>query len=184
MFLPVFAVLVSKRVASPEQHLRREVLAVGALFAAGVAYRLIITFISPPPARDAQLSNLLPGWIDVFAVGMALAVLSAWITHRHAEAPAGLGRPWAPAAAWLAAACAFVAVSLVIGKPPPGVVTYSAGEKLAIHYLYLVVAASLVLPAIFGPQGRGAIRTAQSSGARRGGRYGFQPRDHARRVQG
>jgi peptidoglycan/LPS O-acetylase OafA/YrhL len=158
LFLPLFALAVGRRAATPEQHLRREVLAVGGLFAAGVAYRLTITFLSPPPARDAQLSNMLPGWIDIFAVGMALAVLSAWVAHRRVEPPAALGRPWAPAAAWATAACAFVVVSLVVGKPPPGIVTYSAGEKLAIHYLYLVVAASLVLPAIFGPQERGAIR--------------------------
>ena len=158
LFLPVFAAAVGRRFGTPEQHLRREVLAVGGVFAAGVAYRLTITFISPPPARDAQLSNLLPGWIDVFAVGMALAVLSAWIAHRAIQAPAGLGRPWAPAAAWTGAACAFVAVSLLVGKPPPGIVSYTAGEKLAIHYLYLLVAACLVLPAIFGPQQRGAIR--------------------------
>jgi peptidoglycan/LPS O-acetylase OafA/YrhL len=158
LFLPVFAFAAGGRPGTPEQHLRREAFAVSTLFAAGVVYRLTITFLSPPPARDAQLSNLLPGWIDVFAVGMACAVVSAWVAHRHVDAPAGLARPWMPAAAWATAAGAFVVVSLVVGKPPSGIVSYTAAEKLEIHYLYLVVAAALVLPAIFGPQNRGAIR--------------------------
>jgi peptidoglycan/LPS O-acetylase OafA/YrhL len=154
VFLPVYAFVVGSRLGP---RIRTELVALATLFGFGIAYRLAVGLADPAPQRDAQLQNIFPGWIDVFAAGMALAVLSAWIEHRRLAPPGGLARPWAPAAAWTLAALAFVAVSLVIGKPVPGA-DYSMTDEFAIHYLYLAVGVFLLLPAIFGPQGQGLIR--------------------------
>ena len=138
-------------------YVRRDLRILAVLFVAGATYRIALSLADPRGDRDFQLQNVLPGWIDVFAVGMALAVVSAWLAHRREAPPAGLDRPWAPAVAWVMALAAFVLVSVIAGKPQPGA-AYSVGEELAIHYLYLAVGFFLLLPAIFGPQERGTIR--------------------------
>jgi peptidoglycan/LPS O-acetylase OafA/YrhL len=157
VFLPIYAFAVGSRPASPRQHVRRDLLALAGLFAFGVVYRVVVTLADPRADRDFQLQNILPGWIDVFAVGMVLAVLSAWITHRRAPTPFGFSKPWGPAVSWALALGAFSLVSAIAGQPGPNLV-YSIGEELAIHYLYLVVGVFLLLPAIFGAQDRGLIR--------------------------
>lgn len=157
IFLPVYALVVGSRPATPAQHVRRDLLALAGLFVVGATYRICLSLADPRGDRDFQLQNILPGWIDVFAAGMALAVISAWVSHRRAASPAGLDRSWAPAASWALALLAFVLVSVVVGEPQP-VEHYSVADELAIHYLYLAVGFFLLLPAIFGPQRQGAIR--------------------------
>jgi peptidoglycan/LPS O-acetylase OafA/YrhL len=158
VFLPLYAVVVGARPASPPEHVRRDLVALAGLFAAGVAYRVVVSLADPSGIRDAQLQNILPGWIDAFAAGMALAVVSVWASRGDGPRLPGLDRRFVPAVSWGLAGVAFVVVSVVVGRPSPGIVVYSIGEELAIHYLYIVVAVLLLVPAIFGPQDRGAIR--------------------------
>lgn len=158
VLLPVWAFLLARSTAAPAQQARRELLFLGGLFAVGVVYRVAVTGPDFDAVRTAQLQNLLPGWLDVFAVGMALAVVSAWTAQRRLDAPAGLERRWAPPACWALALAAFVAISLWIGKPPRGLVTYTFFEDMGIHYFYLAVAAFFLLPGVFGPQKEGTIR--------------------------
>ncbi len=160
VFLPLYAFVIARAAATPQPQaqMRRELVILTGLVAAGVVYRAAVTAADFDATRTAQLQNVLPGWIDVFAIGMVLAVASAWITQRRIAAPAGLDRRWAPAACWTLAAAAFVAISLWIGKPPRGEVTYTFWEDMGIHYLYLAVALFFLLPGIFGSQREGAIR--------------------------
>jgi peptidoglycan/LPS O-acetylase OafA/YrhL len=134
-------------------------VAVACLFLAGVTYRVTITFLTLVPTRDGQLQNLLPGWIDVFAVGMALAVVSAWAAHRRRPAPLHLEGPHMAGIAWSIAGLAFVLVCVVIGPTPRGIQLFSTGEELLIHYAYLVVGLFFVLPAAFGDRRGGAVRS-------------------------
>lgn len=157
LFLPAYAFFVGAKPGSPGGHVRRDLLALTGLFTAGAIYRIVLSVADLPGDRDFQLQNILPGWIDVFATGMALAVVSAWLAHRSVGAPAGLDRPLAPAASWVLALLAFVLVSVFVGEPQP-VEQYTIAEELAIHYLYLATGFFLLLPAIFGPQRHGAIR--------------------------
>ena len=157
VFLPIyaFAVGVSTGLRRPARPARPAALA--GLFVAGVGYRVVVALADPDGRRDFQLQNILPGWIDVFAVGMALAVLSAWFAHRQWDGPPILSRPWMPAASWAASALALLAVSAYVGAPTPNEV-FGVSEELAIHYLYLAVAFFLLLPAVFGPQDRSPVR--------------------------
>jgi peptidoglycan/LPS O-acetylase OafA/YrhL len=157
VFLPVYAFVVASRRDSTERQVRRDAIGLAALFTGGLAYRVVLAVAEPSAQRDFQLSNILPGWIDVFAVGMGLALVSAWYAHKRAAAPARLDHPLAPAVSWALCALSLVLVSVLIGRPS-GNIEFSAGDKFAIHYLYLAVAFFLVLPAVFGPQDRGVIR--------------------------
>jgi peptidoglycan/LPS O-acetylase OafA/YrhL len=158
VFLPVWAFLLARSAATPRQQVRLELTALAGLFVVGIAYRAAVTALDFDALRTTQLQNILPGWIDVFAVGMALAIISSWVAQRRIAAPAGLDRRWAPPACWALAALSFVTISLWIGKPPPGLVTYTFSEDMSIHYLYMAVAAFFLLPGIFGPQKDGPIR--------------------------
>jgi peptidoglycan/LPS O-acetylase OafA/YrhL len=157
VFLPLYAFVLSRVHATPRQHVRVDLLALAALFVASVVYRVAVTGGSFPYDRTFQLQNILPGWIDVFAVGMALAVLSAWISHRGTQ-PLLTRRRWFPAACWALAAVAFVGVSVWVGRPSSGLTVYTFWEEMGIHYLYLAVGLFFLLPGMFGPQRVGVIR--------------------------
>ena len=102
----------------------------------------------------------LPSYLDQFALGMGLAVVSV-VVERDGRLPRALGwlarRAWP---AWLFAAAAFVVVSVGIGLAPEtredGPMTVA--QTLGRHWLYGLVALGLLLPAVFGPPGQGAIR--------------------------
>jgi peptidoglycan/LPS O-acetylase OafA/YrhL len=141
----------------PEQQVRVDLLALASLFVAGVAYRAAVTAGGFPFNRTFQLQNVLPGWIDVFVVGMALAVVSAWIGHRGAR-PLLPRRRWFPGACWALSAASFVGISVWVGRPSEGLNVFSFWEETGIHYLYLAVGLFFLLPGIFGPQRVGVIR--------------------------
>jgi peptidoglycan/LPS O-acetylase OafA/YrhL len=100
--------------------------------------------------------NWLPAYLDLFGVGMLLAVGSAWWATRGSS-PGVLDRPAAPWASWALALGAFVAVSN-IGLPVAPLYTQTLGSGMARQALYGVFALLLVAPAVFGPQHRGPIR--------------------------
>jgi peptidoglycan/LPS O-acetylase OafA/YrhL len=160
VFLPVYAFVIARTLGTttPQVQVRREFAVLAGLVTAGVVYRAAVTAAHFDAPRTAQLQNILPGWIDVFAIGMTLALVSAWITRRRVAAPAGLDRRRAPACSWALAAAAFLAISLWIGKPPRGQVVYTFWEDMGIHYMYLAVALFFLLPGIFGPQRDGGVR--------------------------
>jgi peptidoglycan/LPS O-acetylase OafA/YrhL len=155
--LPVYAFMLSRVRGTPEHQVRTDLIALTCLFIAGVAYRTAVTAGEFPFNRTFQLQNVLPGWIDVFAVGMALAVVSAWIGH-HGARPLLPRRRWFPGACWAFAAASFVGLSLWIGRPAAGLTVFTFWEEMGIHYLYLAVGLFFLLPGIFGPQRVGVIR--------------------------
>ncbi|MBV9283460.1 MAG: acyltransferase, partial [Acidimicrobiia bacterium] len=101
--------------------------------------------------------NWLPAWMDMFALGMGLAVASAGadIAGVGRRVPAAIGRH--PALCWTVAGAAFWAVSTRLGLPNHTAVL-DAGQELGQHYLYGLMGLCVVLPAVFGDQRQGAIR--------------------------
>jgi peptidoglycan/LPS O-acetylase OafA/YrhL len=100
----------------------------------------------------------LPAHLDLFALGMGLAVVSVWLERRR-RAASGRGL-WAAAFPWWAwgmAALAFVWVSRWAGLPR-GLEDATPAGEWAKHGLYAATAFFLLLPAVFGPQDRGLIR--------------------------
>jgi peptidoglycan/LPS O-acetylase OafA/YrhL len=156
-FLPCYALaLRSLPARSPRARLNVELGGLAALVAISVIWKVAFVASMPQPLRYTPAIAALPVYLDVFAVGMGLAVLRAW----H-ELTGTLPRPlrildrW-PSAGWLLAGVAFYLVATQIGlytiKP------YTGAQWIERHMLNTVIGLGIVLPAVFGDQRRGLLR--------------------------
>jgi peptidoglycan/LPS O-acetylase OafA/YrhL len=147
-FLPVWAWLV-RRVGL------NELAGCALLFAVGVAWKYpFLAGHSPVPQHTAL--RALPAYLDHFAIGMALAVLSVrWEGGLPRRARWLETHAWIP---WLFAAGAFVLVSRGIGLDGGLFQPVNPREYLLRHELYAMVGLGLMAPAIFGSPDRGFIR--------------------------
>lgn len=157
LLLPLYAAAIG-RVArrwrsAPDE--RGPVLLAGAaaLFATGWAFRIVVVATEPSWARQSLL--WLPMFLDLFAIGMALSVLSA----RHGmDGPAGAIRWLAarPALCWGAAATVLLVMTRL--EPPDEPFGLNGTEYLPRQLAYGAASALWLIPALFGDQSRGRIR--------------------------
>jgi peptidoglycan/LPS O-acetylase OafA/YrhL len=151
---------VGSRAATAAGRLRVELGAVVVLVAVAYGYQWMVVNDLPHQAAvvDGRLC-WLPIHLDIFGLGMALAALYHWGQIQPADrrtAATVLGR--VPAAAWWAvAAVSYWYVSVRLGLPLSAG-AHDPGEHMAREVLYTLVSVGLMLPAVFGPQHRGAIR--------------------------
>ena len=97
----------------------------------------------------------LPAYLDIFSLGMILAVLSAWTHQTHSE-PKWLSSRWFPWLSWGMALLCFWAVSNI---HIPTIPIYTEGyHDLIRQTLYGLFSFFLLLPAVFGPQDQSLIR--------------------------
>ncbi len=97
----------------------------------------------------------LPAFFDIFALGMMLAVFSAWTHQTHSE-PWWLTARWLPLLSWTLALGSFVAVAH-LGIPI--LPEYRQGfSDIARQSLYGLFALFILIPAVFGPQNQGILR--------------------------
>ena len=152
-FLPLWAWAMRRIPATGEREvLRNELLGTAGLFALGTIYYL---------AGWYRLGSGLPFWIsdgivrflDVFALGMALAALSVWWETRRT--PAVL-RPLNrfPGLSWLLAGLAVWGTILI---EPLSARTW-ATSPISVHFLYTAIGLLIVLPCVVGDQRRGLLR--------------------------
>jgi peptidoglycan/LPS O-acetylase OafA/YrhL len=92
-----------------------------------------------------------------FALGMGLAVVSAWMQGDPAARRPGIvsfveRRPWVP---WLLAVGFFVVAAKGLGVERDRFATQSIAQNAGEHLLYAAVAFCLLLPAVFGENGGG-----------------------------
>jgi peptidoglycan/LPS O-acetylase OafA/YrhL len=144
-FLPLWARLL-RRVA-PGRSLRAELIALAALAAAGVLYKvLVLSGLAPLLPLLQPLLLALPGFLDHFALGMALAVVVVGWEERG-EWPAAVTR-W-PLAWWAGAAAVFLGVAAASGlDATPAESTHT--EYAVRHAANAVVALLLLVPAVAG----------------------------------
>ena len=126
------------------------------LFVGGVAWKYpFLVGHDPVPAQTAL--RVLPAYLDQFAIGMTLAVLS--VRWEEPGVPRRLRwletRAWMP---WAFAAAAFWAVSDGVGLTGGFFEPVNPREWLLRHELYALVGLGLLLPAIFGDPEQGFIR--------------------------
>jgi peptidoglycan/LPS O-acetylase OafA/YrhL len=160
--LPLWAFLI-RRLRLPRT-VRAELLALAVLALIGIVWNVVWTVTAADPQR-ANVSRplvYLPAYLDHFALGMALAVISVGV-ERCGRLPRGLGwlerRAWP---AWLLAVVAYLVVSEGIGLSPINALQapMTAPQALGRHWLYPLIALGVLLPAVFGPPGMGRIRRA------------------------
>jgi peptidoglycan/LPS O-acetylase OafA/YrhL len=165
LFLPVWALalhaLSSRTKPDLRARLRVQVLGVGGLWLFSMAYKAVLMKTGAVPViPGSPLPALvtLPGYIDEFALGMGLAVVSAWLELGGAE-PALvrlIGRR--PGVAWAFALAAFLLVSLGIGLTGDPAQDYTPMQYLARNVLYGAVAVGVIAPAVFGEDRGGLVR--------------------------
>ena len=159
-FLPIWA-LAMRRLpgAGRAGVLRGELIALACLFVASVAYKIVLVELGA--LRDPDLGPFmlsLPPFLDQFALGMALAVLSVWYAERERRPPTlRLVERW-PGVAWAGALIAFWAVSTQVGLTGEFGEQPDRSEFFARHLIYAVVALGVLLPAVFGDPDRGLVR--------------------------
>jgi peptidoglycan/LPS O-acetylase OafA/YrhL len=147
-FLPLWAAAMRRLRGG----LRVELVALALLWLFSLAWKLFALRRVDASALDAGPWLMpLPNFLDQFALGMGLAVLSV-----HGASLGALERrPWL---AWLGAAVAFWAVSTQVGISGRLEEGLSDGEFLARHELYSLVALGVLLPAAFGWERRDLVR--------------------------
>jgi peptidoglycan/LPS O-acetylase OafA/YrhL len=141
--------------------LRPRLAVLAGVIAASVLYKIVVLTAEDMdgiPTGPLPLLSSLPAYMDHFALGMGLALVSARVQASKSEP--GFVRvidrhPWLP---WLVAAVAFVAVSRLIGMDGTPSERMSEAQYLARHALFAVVALGLLLPAVFGDATRGLVR--------------------------
>lgn len=127
-----------------EAPLRGEVCVVAGLFLVGPVFRMVLAATGPHTVGDAWL----PAQADYFALGMALAVASAWAAEGGRLVAA---IDWLRRVPWV---CHLFALELlwVLGRfeLPVGFDRAGPGTQLGRNLVYLAVCACLVVPAAFG----------------------------------
>jgi peptidoglycan/LPS O-acetylase OafA/YrhL len=145
-FLPLWAWATRQRLG--------ELWPLLALAAFGIAWKIVVlaTVYQSGDKNAFTWLVILPAWMETFAAGMALALLSVWRTERGWR-PGWVAaieqRPWIP---WLVALLAFVAVG------PHGWQGGAETQVMIEYELKTVVAVGLVAPAVFGDPTRGWVR--------------------------
>jgi len=157
LFIPLYAALLGRRRSrrTDAQTLRLELAGLVVMLAVSYGWRLFILRFQAHTPYYRLATVWLPAYLDLFALGMGLAVVSAWMHHRDHET-AWLGTRWFPWVAWACALTCFWAVSNIGSPVIP--VYFESYLDIARQTLYSLFAFFLLLPAVFGPQGRGGIR--------------------------
>src|SRR5437763_7005895 len=158
-FLPLWALAMRRLPGRGDlrRMVRQELVALALLFVASVAYKVwALQQTTPISLANTPYLDPLPNFLDQFALGMGLAVLSVQLQGRE-QLPKLLElvrrRPTLP---WIVSGVAFWAVSTQIGLTGRLVPrSFPAHTFLERHELYSVIALGLVLPAVFVAPGRG-----------------------------
>jgi peptidoglycan/LPS O-acetylase OafA/YrhL len=165
LFLPLYAAAIAYRRGSASRQIKRELWGLLALVATSVLFRTwVLThqtlcthqcFTDPPVT--SLMTSWLPAYLDLFAIGMFLAVISAWFGARDSES-SWLRHRAMPWVSWGLAIAAFWAVSHLGISPLNTLYIVTPGTNILKQTLYGLFALFLVAPAVFGPQEKGAIR--------------------------
>ena len=160
-FLPAYAWALGRACRGREERARLRVEALGAagLIASCYAYRSLVFALDGRQSVGRIAVHWLPGYLDVFGLGMALAVASVWVAMYGANALVDfVGR-----VSWLWWALAAVCYWLVVARlnlprspqPQNTPIGWQADEQQLLQALF---AGFATLPAVFGPQDRGLVR--------------------------
>jgi peptidoglycan/LPS O-acetylase OafA/YrhL len=150
--------------SSNAQKIRQELLGCAFLLGLSLIYKVLITAtgaIEGPGGLPLQLNTLT--FLDDFAIGMALGVLSAWYEGRR-DLPSVLRlHDRYPGISWGLALAVLGVTSLAVGLFGRVAANISGPEYVTRHYLLALIGVGLLVPALFGDPGRGLVRRVLAS---------------------
>lgn len=155
-FLPAWVWLLGRRERTPERQVRVELGALVALWAGAHALKLSALAAGVSDANFGWFSIWLPFRIDEFALGMGLAVLSAWFVHTG-ERPRWLRSTATVAACWVGAAAVFWFLCTQLDLPIAPL--FTARQNYVVRLLYSLVALLLIVPGTIGRRDSGPVRS-------------------------
>lgn len=165
LLLPLFAALVSRLTAALDA--RRRLLAMlgslAVLYAVGTAFRAYIVMADPSWGEQSLL--WLPMFLDLFAIGMALAVVSAALSTGQVVPRVVTWLGEHPVLCWTIAAVIWIGVTRMKFPNKPFGLHDSDGSSdyLPRQLAYGIASAVWLWPAIFGDQTRGLLRKVLAS---------------------
>jgi peptidoglycan/LPS O-acetylase OafA/YrhL len=175
LLLPALALLVARRNGGDRRRrLRRQWAVLGAMAILAQLFRLVVVLVTAPyqpgAADNAFTQQLawLPNHLDLFALGMALAVLQVERADRGPGAALADRLDAALARRGAAELCAAGALGVLVlagyglGLSRTALAHGPVGEFLR-HGAYVAVAGLAVLPATFGRTAGGPVRAALSA---------------------
>jgi peptidoglycan/LPS O-acetylase OafA/YrhL len=143
-FLPLWALAMRRF------NVRRELVALAALWLTSLAWKVFAIRRVSPTALDAGPWLMpLPNFLDHFALGMALAVISTREPSRALQRATRRAWPW-----WLLAAAAYWVLSNQLDLRDHN----GRSWFIARHEVETLVALGLVVPAVFAWERRDAVR--------------------------
>jgi peptidoglycan/LPS O-acetylase OafA/YrhL len=154
LVLPLIALAIHRCAVRREHRFRFQVGVMIALIVVGWS---AFMFLGYHPLFDAPTTIWLPGQLDLFGIGMLLAVISARIeligvTPRRLRFDA-----WWAGASWAISLLLLLAAAHLLNEPTD-LLTFSAGQGMEKKLLYELIALFAFLPAVFGDQSRGVVR--------------------------
>lgn len=165
LLLPLFAALVSRLTAAlqPRRRLIAMLGSLAVLYAVGTAFRAYVVVVDPAWGEQSLL--WLPMFLDLFAIGMTLAVLSSAMSVGQVLPRAISWFGDHPALCWTIAAVIWIGVTRMKFPTKPFGLHDSDGSSdyLPRQFAYGVAAAVWLWPAIFGDQTRGRLRRTLAS---------------------
>lgn len=156
-FLPLYAIAVRSlagRSASASSRLAIELGGVALLYATGVLFRWFVLSSQP---TSLPLIEWLPSLLDWFAVGMAIAVASAW--HAAGGRVPSVMRWLArvPGLSWLLA-LELLWLTTRLDLPSGFSESLSPGDHMIRNLYFGLIGFCMVVPLVFGDQQRGPLR--------------------------
>ena len=161
VFLPLFAALLAvlaKRLATEGARVRLIAWSLGGLAVISLLTKIVVAAASGPESDvRGMITTWLPYNLDLFALGMALALATvAWERRPHG-APAWTEHRHLPLGCWGAALAVFWVASTQLGLEPDHL-SYTDAQLFTRTTLYGVVGLLVLAPAVLGDQERGLIR--------------------------
>ena len=155
-FIPFYALAIARLPgATTRDRVRGELFGVGVLFVVAFVFRIIVG--ADGLSLESSVDVAPVTFLDWFALGMLMAIVSAWL-DRRGESPGWL-LPFErfPGVFWAAAFAVFIADSLYFdGK----ILGYTLSDNLIEHTAYGFIAVALIAPLTFGDRRQGLLRRA------------------------
>lgn len=156
VFLPMWAWLLARRERTPRRQLTVELVGLAALWGGAIGIKLIGLAVRIDDSHYGLYGAWLPFRLDEFALGMTMAVASAWIAHQDIVLPTWLRGTGTTVVCWLMAALLFWVTCTRLRMPITPL--FTARKAFVVRFFYSFTALFLLLPAVFGRSEGGPVK--------------------------